>query len=186
VVAATNKDLEHEVAKGTFRSDLYYRLNVFPVFIPPLRERGPDILLLADFFVAKYAQEFKKEVKRIATSAIDLLMSYHWPGNVRELENCIERAVLLAPADTIEAHHLPPTLQMKPADITEGKRGKMDILVSNFERDLITDALKDSRGNQAQAARILGTTKRIMQYKIKKYEIDPSRFQNAPQEGSAH
>jgi Nif-specific regulatory protein len=87
VVAATNKDLEGEVANGSFRSDLFYRLNVFPVFIPPLRERGPDILLLADFFVAKYAKEFGRDVKRISTSAIDLLTAYHWPGNVRELEN---------------------------------------------------------------------------------------------------
>ncbi len=181
VVAATNKDLEREVANGTFRSDLFYRLNVFPVFIPPLRERGSDILLLADFFVAKYAKEFGRSVKRISTSAIDLLIAYHWPGNVRELENCIERAVLLAFADTIEAHHLPPTLQMKTSETREGKKGKMDILVSNFERDLITDALKDSRGNQTQAARILGTTKRIIQYKIKKYGINPSRFQGTRQ-----
>jgi Nif-specific regulatory protein len=179
VVAATNKDLEGEVARGSFRSDLFYRLNVFPVFIPPLKERGPDILLLADFFVAKYAKEFGREVKRISTSAIDLLIAYHWPGNVRELENCIERAVLLAPADTIEAHHLPPTLQMKISESGEGKKGKMDILVSNFERDLITDALKDSMGNQAQAARILGTTKRIIQYKIQKYGIEPGRFQGS-------
>ncbi|NSW88101.1 MAG: sigma 54-interacting transcriptional regulator, partial [Syntrophobacteraceae bacterium] len=110
VVTATNKDLENEVARGTFRSDLYYRLNVFPIFLPPLRERGPDILLLADYFVLKYGQEFGKEVKRITTSAIDMLMSYHWPGNVRELENCIERAVLLASGNSIDSWHLPPTL----------------------------------------------------------------------------
>lgn len=176
VITATNKDLEKEVATGTFRSDLYYRLNVFPVFLPPLRERGPDILLLADHFVVKYAQEFKKNVSRISTSAIDMLMSYHWPGNVRELENCIERAVLLANGEAIEACHLPPTLQMKPAGRQNVSRGKMEALVGAFERDLITDALKDVRGNQSQAARLLGTTKRIIQYKVEKYGIDPKRF----------
>lgn len=178
VVAATNKDLEAEVARGGFRSDLYYRLNVFPIFLPPLRERGPDILLLADFFVLKYAREFEKPVARISTPAIDLLMAYHWPGNVRELENCIERAVLLASGDAIEARQLPPTLQMKPAELQEGVRGKLDVLVSAFERDLITEALKDARGNQAQAARLLGSTKRIIQYKVKKYCIDPVRFRS--------
>jgi Nif-specific regulatory protein len=176
VIAATNKDLEKEVAMGTFRSDLFYRLNVFPIFLPPLRERGPDILLLADYFVLKYAREFNKDVKRISTSAIDMLMSYHWPGNVRELENCVERAVLLANAEAIEAWHLPPTLQMKPAGMQNVSRGKLEALVSAFERDLITDALKDVRGNQSQAARLLGTTKRIVQYKVEKYGIDPKRF----------
>ncbi len=176
VVTASNKDLEKEVAIGTFRSDLYYRLNVFPIFLPPLRERGPDILLLADYFVLKYAQEFSKDVKRITTSAIDMLMSYHWPGNVRELENCIERAVLLATGKAIDSWHLPPTLQMKPAGLQSVSRGKLEALVSAFERDLLTDALKDVRGNQSQAARLLGTTKRIIQYKVEKYGIDPKRF----------
>ena len=176
VIAATNKDLEREVSEGAFRSDLYYRLNVFPIFLPALRERGPDILLLADYFVLKYAQEFKKDVKRISTGAIDTLIAYHWPGNVRELENCIERAVLLVTGQAIDAWHLPPTLQMKPAGMQNVSRGKMEALVSAFERDLITDALKDVRGNQSQAARLLGTTKRIIQYKVEKYGIDPKRF----------
>ena len=176
VVAATNKDLEKEVATATFRSDLFYRLNVFPIFLPPLRDRGPDILLLADFFVLKYAQEFGKNVKRISTSAIDLLMSYHWPGNVRELENCIERAVLLSSSEAIDARQLPPTLQMKPEEMQNVSRGKLEALVGAFERDLITDALKDVRGNQSQAARLLGTTKRIIQYKVGKYGVDPRRF----------
>lgn len=178
VVTATNKDLEQEVALGNFRSDLFYRLNVFPIFLPPLRERGPDILLLADYFVVKYAREFNKDVKRISTSAIDMLMCYHWPGNVRELENCMERAVLLASGEAIDAWHLPPTLQMKPAGLQSASRGKLEALVSAFERDLITDALKDVHGNQSQAARLLGTTKRIIQYKVEKYGIDPRRFRS--------
>ncbi len=176
VVTATNKDLETEVAQGNFRQDLFYRLNVFPIFLPPLRERGPDILLLADYFVLKYAGEFGKDIKRVTTSAIDLLMSYHWPGNVRELENCVERAVLLSQDGSVDSWHLPPTLQMKPQGMQNVSRGKLEALTSAFERDLITDALKDVRGNQSQAARLLGTTKRIIQYKVEKYGIDPRRF----------
>ncbi len=176
VLVATNKDLEDEVRRGEFREDLYYRLNVFPIFIPPLRERGSDILMLADYFVVKYSDEFGKNVKRISTAAIDMLLAYHWPGNVRELENCIERAVLLATGDTIETSHLPPSLQMKTEGFTEQPRGKLEVLVDNFERDLLVDALKDARGNQTQAARLLGTTKRVVQYKVAKYGIDTRRF----------
>lgn len=178
VITATNKDIENEVAKGFFRRDLFFRLNVFPIFIPPLRDRASDILLLSDYFIVKYAKEFGKNVKRISTSAIDLLMSYHWPGNVRELENCIERAVLLAQDETIDAHHLPPSLQMKPQQESEGRlKGKLEALVGNFEHDLIVDALKETQGNQTKAARLLGSTKRVIQYKVKKYDIDTSRFQ---------
>ncbi|MGC8490792.1 MAG: sigma 54-interacting transcriptional regulator [Syntrophobacteraceae bacterium] len=176
VITASNKDLEEQIAQGAFRQDLFYRLNVFPIYLPPLRERGPDILLLADYFVLRYAQEFAKDIKRITTSAIDLLMSYHWPGNVRELENCIERAVLLSQENAIDSWHLPPTLQMKPESMQNVSRGKLEALTSAFERDLITDALKDVRGNQSQAARLLGTTKRIIQYKVEKYGIDTRRF----------
>ncbi len=176
VVTASNKDLDLEISQGGFRQDLFYRLNVFPIYLPPLRERGPDILLLADYFVLKYAREFSKDIKRISTSAIDMLMSYHWPGNVRELENCIERAVLLSQENSIDSWHLPPTLQMKPDGTQNTSRGKLEALTSAFERDLITDALKDVRGNQSQAARLLGTTKRIIQYKVGKYGIDPERF----------
>lgn len=176
VVAATNKDLEKEVRAGNFRSDLFYRLNVFPITIPPLRERGPDILLLADYFILRYAKEFGKRVMRISTAAIELLLAYHWPGNVRELENCIERAVLLSDGDTIESSHLPPSLQMQSEAGTGKKKGKFDVLVSNFERELIVDALKSMGGNQTKAARLLGTTKRIIQYKVKKYNIDPKLF----------
>ncbi|MCC6143428.1 MAG: sigma 54-interacting transcriptional regulator, partial [Candidatus Hydrogenedentes bacterium] len=111
VIAATNRDLEEAMKDESFRQDLYYRLNVFPIHIPPLRERKTDILELANFFVEKYSKQLHKYVRRISTPAIDMLMSYHWPGNVRELENCIERAVLLTEDDVVHGHHLPPTLQ---------------------------------------------------------------------------
>ncbi len=177
VVVATNKDLEQEVEKDAFRRDLYFRLNVFPIFIPPLRERGSDILMLADYFVVKYSDEFGREVKRISTACIDSLLAYHWPGNVRELENCIERAVLLAEGETIETVHLPPSLQLKSEQAEKGSWGKLESMVGNFERDLIVDALKEAKGNQTRAAKILGTTKRVVQYKVTKYGIDSKRFQ---------
>jgi Nif-specific regulatory protein len=177
IIVATNRNLEKESAAGTFRPDLYYRLNVFPIYMPPLRERGSDIILLADFFVGKYSGQLGKTIKRISTPAIDLLLAYHWPGNVRELENCIERATLLADGDTIEGVHLPPSLQMKaPAPQGKKQQGKLSSLITTYERSLIVDALKDAKGNQSKAARILGTTKRIVQYKVEKYGIDVERF----------
>jgi len=115
IITATSRNLEEMIEQERFRADLYYRLNVFPIYVPPLRERKSDILLLADHFVEKFSKNSGKNVRRVSTAAIDLLASYHWPGNVRELENCIERAVLLCQDKAIEAHHLPPTLQKKDA-----------------------------------------------------------------------
>lgn len=172
VIAATNKDLEKAVEQDKFRADLYFRLNAFPMYIPPLRERGADILLLADHFACKYSKELGKPVSRISTSAIEMLMSYHWPGNVRELENCIERAVVLADGDTIDAVHLPPSLQMKKLTENAPARGKFETLTGTYERDLIVDALKETRGNISEAARILDTTRRVIHYKARKYGID--------------
>lgn len=164
IVCATNSNLEKCVETGRFRQDLYYRINVFPIFLPPLRDRKDDILLLADFFVEKYSKRMNKEVRRISTPAINMMFAYHWPGNVRELENCIERAVLLTDDAVIHGHHLPPTLQTSDASETVGW-GTLDQRVSAFERDIIIDALKRSGGNMAAAARDLGTTARIFRYK---------------------
>src|SRR5437773_3526530 len=113
LIAGTNKDLEKAMAQGKFREDLYYRLNVFAIFVPPLRERKSDLLLLADHFLQKYAREHKKDIRRISTPAIDMLTAYHWPGNVRELENVIERSVLVCDTHVVHGHHLPPTLDRK-------------------------------------------------------------------------
>jgi Nif-specific regulatory protein len=175
VVAATNKDLETAVKEGGFREDLYYRLNVYSIYLPPLRERRPDLPLLADHFVEKYARAHGKDVRRIATSAIDMLMSYHWPGNVRELENCLERAVLVCEGGVIHAHHLPPTLQTAEVSGTLLRQSLKEALDAQ-EKDLIQDALKSARGNRAKAARLLDTTERVIGYAVKKYGIDPSRF----------
>jgi Nif-specific regulatory protein len=175
VIAATNRDLETALAQGTFREDLYYRLNVFPIFIPPLRERRADILPLADHFVEKYARAHGKTIKRISTTAIDQLACYHWPGNVRELENTLERAVLMADGEVIHGHHLPPTLQTAEATDTVVS-ASLSAAVGMFERSLIEDALKTTRGNRSKAARLLSTTERVINYKVKKYGIDPSRL----------
>jgi len=175
LIAATNKDLAKLVSQGRFREDLFYRLNVFPIYVPPLRKRKSDIMLLADHFVQKYAMQNRKHIRRISSAAIDMLLSYHWPGNVRELENCIERAVLVAEGDVIHPYHLPPTLQT--AEVTgTGNRGDLKSLVQSYERDLIRDALKTSRGNMAAAARTLGTTPRIIAYKVRQYGIDPQKY----------
>ncbi len=175
VIAATNRALEDLIAAGTFREDLYYRLNVFPIHIPPLRERRSDILLLADHFAELYGARNHKPIARISTPAIDCLMAYHWPGNVRELENCIERAVLLVEGDTIHAHHLPPTLQL-PETPRRRKGGLLQTTLDNIERDLIMDALKSSRGNKAAAARALGLSERLMGLRVARHGIDPRRF----------
>ncbi len=175
LIAATNKNLEVAIAAGDFREDLYYRLNVFTIFLPPLRERKTDILLLADHFVDKYASEHGKAVKRISTPAIDMLMSYHWPGNVRELENCIERAVVVCNDGVIHGHHLPPTLQTAEGSGTL-PTNSLNSAVASLEREMITEALKITRGNQARAASLLQITERMINYKVKKYGVDCERF----------
>jgi Nif-specific regulatory protein len=175
LIAATNKDLEKAISDGVFREDLYYRLNVFAIFVPPLRERKPDVLLLADHFLEKYAFEHGKNIKRIATPAIDMLASYHWPGNVREMENCIERAVLVCDGQVVHGHHLSPTLQTAAASGTVTQIS-LASAVSEYEKDLIQDALKTTRGNRARAAKLLKTTERILNYKVGKYSIDCDRF----------
>jgi Nif-specific regulatory protein len=175
VIAATNRNLEELIDKAQFRQDLYYRLNVFPIHVPALRERGTDILLLANYFAEKFSRDNHKGIRRISTPAIDMLMSYHWPGNVRELENCIERAVLLSTDEVIHGHHLPPTLQTAEFSGTV-HRGTLESTLENVERELLVEALKNSRGNKAKAARALGISERLMGLRVLKYGIDPRRF----------
>jgi len=181
LVTATNKDLEVAVAGGNFREDLYYRLNVFPIYLPPLRKRRTDILLLAEYFLQKYNDENDKQILRISTPAIDLLMQYHWPGNVRELQNCMERAVLICDDDTIKSYHLPPTLQSSETVLGSSEDNPMALTaaVENFERELIVDALKKTGGNQTRTAELLDSSLRIINYKIKKYRIKPNQFKSA-------
>jgi len=175
LVAATNRDLEEAVRDKVFREDLYYRLNVFPIYMPPLRERRTDILLLAEYFLGKYNSKNDKDIRRISTSAIDLLVQYHWPGNVRELENCMERAVIICDESSVKNYHLPPTLQT-PDSIDSIKLLSLTDAVENFERELIVEALKQNNGHQTKAAKYLSTTLRIINYKIHRYNIDPKQF----------
>jgi Nif-specific regulatory protein len=142
--------------------------------------------MLADHFVLKFASESGKPVKRISTPVLDSFLAYQWPGNVRELENCIERAVLLANGDTLEVFHLPPSLQMKTKDGEKKEQGKLRNVVESQERSLIINALKETRGNQSKAAKLLGTTKRITQYKIQKFGIDPWQFRPKRTGSPAH
>ena len=175
IVAATNRNLEQAVTEGSFRSDLYYRINVFPIYLPPLRERKTDILVLAEFFLEKYARENDKSIVRFSTPAIDMLMGYHWPGNVRELENCIERAVLLCEDQVIHSFHLPPTLQTGQTSNTL-PNVSLERAVERLEKEMIVDALKHTRGNISQAAQALYTTVRKLAYKAGKYDIDPRQY----------
>ena len=177
IITATNSDLEKLMSTGQFREDLYYRLNVFSIYLPPLRERKADILLLADHFMLKYGKRHGKAIKRISTPAIDMLMRYHWPGNVRELENCIERAVILCEDEVIHSYQLPPTLQTSESSNTTPRLTLKDAIIS-YEKELIQDALKTARGNRAKAARLLDTTERIIGYKISNYDIDVCKFKS--------
>jgi Nif-specific regulatory protein len=172
IIVATNKNLEEQIKERLFREDLYYRINVFPIYLPPLRERKDDIMLLADYFLEKLSKENNMRINRISTPAVEMLTSYHWPGNIRELENCIERAVLLCDGDVIRSEHLPPSLQMiRKTDTTTGR--SFAEIIENKERELIVDALKKYNGQQRKAAAELGLTERILGYKIKKYSIYP-------------
>lgn len=175
IIAATNQNLETRLSEGLFRQDLYYRINVFPIALPPLRDRKDDILLLADHFVAKYAKKMGKVVRRISTPAINMMLAYHWPGNVRELENCIEYGVLLASDDVIHGHNLPPTLQL-PATGESAWQGLLKVRVVLLERDMIADALKSCQGSVSMAAGQLGITPRMVRYKIKQLGIDHRQF----------
>jgi Nif-specific regulatory protein len=184
VIVATNRDLETMITQPAggstsrepaFRQDLYYRINVFPIHIPPLRDRRTDILELANFFVEEYSKKNHKYVRRISTPAIDMLMSYHWPGNVRELENCVERAVLITDDDVVHGHHLPPTLQTADASNTP-MTGTLEETMYRVEREMIIEALKNSSGNKAEAARDLGITERLMGLRVKKFDINPRDY----------
>lgn len=175
IICATNRNLEELISKDQFREDLYYRINVFPIYIPPLRERINDIPILTDFFIEKFNKRHGKNIKRITAMAIDTLMVYHWPGNIRELENCIERACILNTDQVIRTHNLPASLQTASTSETM-QNGTLDIILGKMEQQIIMDALISTKGNSARAAEHLGITERMMGIRIKKYQIDPKRF----------
>ena len=179
LITATNKDLEKEVRDGRFREDLYYRLNVVPIFLPALRERREDIPVLVNHFREKACRENNKQVPYISEESMEYLMNYSWPGNVRELENAIERAVVLCKADTLKSELFPIPHDAKgpgllhfnpelPADSTSPL---LPEAVETLEKRMIETALKKTDGNQRRAAKLLGLTERMIGYKIKTYGL---------------
>ena len=177
IVAASNKDLERAVEEKKFREDLYYRLNVFPIRIPPLRERKEDIPLLVEYFINKYCMEIKTPPKGISEEALSLLMNYFWKGNVRELENTIERAVILCDGDMIMPEHFFIDKQFGPAfssrpEISEGTLGSVSKEATRkAESERIRDVLKDTKGNKTRAAEILQVSYKTLLTKIKEWGL---------------
>lgn len=175
ILAATTRDLEREVEAGRFRQDLYYGVNVFPIPVPPLRERKDDIPLQAQHFVEKIAARRRQTVRRISATAIELLQAYHWPGNVRELEAYMERALISMDGDVLRAVDLPPVLQM-PDERDGSLTGAMQTATSLLEKEMLVDALRRRRGNASAAARDLGITARMIRYRMEKLAIDPKAY----------
>ncbi len=174
VMAATSRDLEEGLRKGTFREDLYYRLNVIAILLPPLRERREDIPLLIDHFLQKYSLKNRMAVPKVSKEARDLLLRYAYPGNIRELENSIERSLVVSRGDIITTRDLPFQVRegLKEADLDlEDKGQSLNAVLSGIERDLIMKALDEHRGVQTKAARSLGISERVLRYKMKKYRL---------------
>ena len=177
LIASTGKNLEAMMQQGSFREDLYYRLNIFQISLPELTQRKTDILLLADHFIEKMNLKYGKKILRLSSPAIDMLMSYHWPGNVRELENCIEHACLATTDVCINAYDLPPTLQ---TDVTSGTsvlpegNSPLSTLMDSYEREILSEALRRHDGNMSAAGRDLSVSPRMMLYKIRRLGIAAS------------
>jgi transcriptional regulator with PAS, ATPase and Fis domain len=170
VIAATNRNLDEEVQKGKFREDLYYRLNVLPIELPPLRERAEDISVLAKSFVAAFNQEFRKRVQGFEPDALQALQRYHWPGNVRELRNAVERAMLLAEGPTLTIAHF-PMLATRPTGTQRFQLSPAGVNLEELERDLVVQALDQTHGNQTKAAALLGLNRDQIRYRIEKFSL---------------
>ncbi len=177
IIASTNRDLEAAVREGDFRQDLYYRINVVPIILPPLRERREDIPLLASHFLHRYCQRNRKALKGFTPAAQQKLLAHDWPGNVRELENTIERAVVLVQGDTIGPDDLAltaPIAHESPDDLA-AKLLQPGFAIEDFERKLLEAALRKTAGNQSRAAQLLGLTRRALQYRTEKHNIQVPR-----------
>jgi Nif-specific regulatory protein len=170
VLAATNKDIEQAIDDGKFRKDLYYRLNVLPFFIPPLRDRVEDIPVLASFFLNKFDHELKRKIKALSNEAIDALMSYSWPGNVRELENVIERSVVICDDDFIRPQHLLLVNSLNENDEYGNK--KLKDALNTFKKHFIQKALEQNGWNQTETARNLGIQRTYLSRLIKELDIN--------------
>ena len=166
IIAATNKNLVEEMKKGTFREDLYYRLNVIPLFVPPLRERKDDLLLLASHFLEKFSQEKGKDIKNFSPDVLEIFLAHAWPGNVRELENVIEHAVIVAKKRLILPRDLPQSLTQEPEAL------QRSFTLHDHERDLILKTLEETNWNKHQAAKKLNITRSTLYGKIKRYGLE--------------
>ncbi len=181
LIAATSRNLEELMAQGKFREDLYYRLNIFPINLPDLKNRRSDIVLLAEHFLQMLNAKYNRKIRRLSTPVINMLMGYHWPGNVRELENCMERAVLTTTGDTIHGYSLPASLQTGMeggSDMLPDDQADFNTMVNSFGRELIVEALKRHNGNMSAAGRALGLSPRVMHYKIQLYGIHPEWYKS--------
>ena len=172
VIAATNRDLAELVKEGQFREDLYYRLSVFPIRIPPLRERKIDIMMFAGFFAKRFCAEYGKPAPSFTLTATDILNSHAWPGNIRELQNTIERAVILSQDGVIHSYHLPEGMHNQDGYISK-RVGTLTEMLESLERDIIEKELRKTNGNMSKAARNLGVTDRILGLRVTKYKIIP-------------
>lgn len=168
LIAATNRDLEKEVSEGRFREDLFYRLNVITIQLPPLRERKDDIPILSNFFVIKYARKYKKEIEGFTPEAMEAFCSYHWPGNVRELENVVERAIVLCKKSMISADHLPKNIVPDKEDVSTIKI-PLGTSLREAEKEIIRKTLQMTQGSKKEAAKILGISTRKIEYKVKEW-----------------
>ena len=169
LITATNRNLEKEVSEGRFREDLFYRLNVITIHLPPLRERKDDIPILSNFFVIKYTKKYKKEIKGFAPEAMEALCAYHWPGNVRELENVVERAIVLCKKNTISVDHLPGNVVPDKDDMSVIKI-PVGISLKEAEKEIIQKTLQMTHGSKKEAAKILGISNRKIEYKVKEWQ----------------
>ncbi|MDR1864510.1 MAG: sigma 54-interacting transcriptional regulator [Bacteroidales bacterium] len=183
IITATNRNLENMIKEGAFRDDFYYRINVFPIYVPALRERRADIPILIDHFIEKLNKRNGTKIKRITGGALDMLMVYSWPGNIRELENVIERAMILTTDDVIHSYNLPPTLQTGFSSDTIDK-GTLSNVMDKVEKQMIVDTLILTRGNMAKAAIQLGITERMMGLRIGKYNLNPQNYKQLSNEKS--
>ena len=179
VLAATNKDLQTEIRGGRFREDLYFRLNVIPIFVPPLRDRQEDLSLLADHFMAEFSREYGRRLKTFEPAARSAMQRYPWPGNVRELRNVIERLMIMVPGDTIlvaDLSFLDPAGLGRPAE-SDGPTDRRTLHEARdqFERDLIQRTLAEQQGNMSRTADVLGVERSNLYRKMKAFGIAPSR-----------
>ncbi len=181
IITATNRNLEDMIRKNEFREDFYYRINVFPIFVPSLRERRADIPILIDHFIHKLNRRNGTDIKRVTSSALDMLMMYSWPGNIRELENVTERDMIISTDSVIHSYNLPPTLQTGVSSDTVG-RGTLRNVLGKVEKQIIIDTLIATKGNMAKAAQQLGVTERIMGLRIKFYDLNISQYKHLSNE----